>query len=298
VAKKHREVSQLMFARYTIDAITNGVHAATWTSPPFQELFDRHIPGWREDNFSLRYALSIPKPEVWEAHLQAKKRLLEYVNRQSNLGMDVDMFTLGFARRAATYKRTDLLFQDIERLKHTVTKVGPMQLVFAGKAHPQDQGGKELIKRIVHAKDALKTQIKIAYLENYDMAVGQLITAGVDVWLNTPQPPLEASGTSGMKAALNGVPSLSVLDGWWIEGRLEGLTGWAIGEDGQAPPDTHESARAAAALYDKLERTVAPLYYRNRDRFIDVMRHAIAINGSFFNTQRMVQQYIAKAYLR
>jgi starch phosphorylase len=299
VAKRHGEVSQLMFAQYKIDAITNGVHAATWTSQPLQALFDRYITGWREDNFSLRYALSIPTQELWGAHLQAKKRLMEYVNRETNLGMDVDDFTLGFARRAATYKRADLLLQDIERLKRIVAKTGPLQVVYAGKAHPQDQGGKELIKRIVQAKDALKPYLKVAYLENYDMDLGALITAGVDVWLNTPQPPLEASGTSGMKAALNGVPSLSTLDGWWIEGHIEGVTGWSIGKAAQEESQAEDrSPSDAASLYDKLERVIIPLFYRNREGFIEIMRHAIALNGSFFNTQRMIQQYVVNAYFR
>ena len=218
VAKKHGEVSRHMFAHYAIDAITNGVHAATWTSQPFQALFDRHIPGWREDNFSLRYALSIPDHDVWDAHLTAKRQMIQDVNRATNAGMDVDVLTLGCARRATAYKRMDLLFQDIERLQQLAAHAGGLQVIYAGKAHPQDQPGKEMIKHIYAVQDTLKDNVKIAYLANYDMALGALLTAGVDVWLNTPQPPLEASGTSGMKAALNGVPSLSVLDGWWLEG--------------------------------------------------------------------------------
>ncbi len=294
VAKKHAEVSRHMFAEYQIDAITNGVHAATWASPPLQALFDRHIPGWREDNFNLRYALSIPPMEVWEAHAHARRQLVQYVNRETNAGMDVDVFTIGFARRAATYKRADLLFHDAERLRAMAAKVSPLQIVYAGKAHPQDADGKELIKRICHARDALKRDIKIVYLENYDMELGRLLTAGADLWLNTPQPPMEASGTSGMKAALNGVPSLSVLDGWWIEGWIEGVTGWAI--DSEAAGAGDRTPRDAASLYDKLETVVMPMFYGERTRFLDVMRHAIALNGSFFNTQRMVQQYVLKAY--
>ncbi|MBS3920261.1 MAG: alpha-glucan family phosphorylase [Deltaproteobacteria bacterium] len=292
VAKKHGEVSRLMFAEYIIDAITNGVHAATWVSEPFQELYDRHIPGWKQDNFSLRYALSIPKKEVWDVHNRAKKRLIQYVNHQTNIGMDVDLLTIGFARRAATYKRVDLLFTDIERLSEISSKVGFLQVIYAGKAHPQDQGGKELIKRIFQVKELLKKDIKIAYLENYDMEFGKMIVSGVDIWLNTPQPPLEASGTSGMKAALNGVPSLSVLDGWWIEGHIEGITGWSIGEGG---PDR---SKDAISLYEKLEQVVLPMFYQDRDRFIDVMLHCIALNGSFFNTHRMMQQYVLNAYFR
>jgi starch phosphorylase len=296
VAKKHGEVSRLMFAGYTIEAITNGVHAATWAAAPLQQLYDRYIPGWRQDNFSLRYALSIPQQEVWEAHLQAKKGLLLFVNHATNVGMNAEVFTLGFARRATTYKRSDLLFQDIERLKNIAAQAGAVQVIYAGKAHPHDQGGKDLIQRIFQAKEALKAHVKIAYLENYNMELGKMLTAGVDVWLNTPQPPLEASGTSGMKAALNGVPSLSILDGWWIEGHIEGVTGWSIGEKGLGMGENTNHARDAAALYDKLEQVILPLFYRDRERFIDVMVHAIALNGSFFNTQRMVQEYVLRAY--
>jgi starch phosphorylase len=296
VAKKHGEVARHMFAHYAIDAITNGVHAATWTSAPFQTLFDRHIPGWREDNFSLRYALSIPNHEVWDAHLSAKRQMLEDVNRTTHAGMDVDVLTLGFARRATAYKRMDLLFQDVERLKNLATHTGGLQVIYAGKAHPQDHQGKELIQHIYEVKDLLKNDIKIAYLANYDLALGALLTAGVDVWLNTPQPPLEASGTSGMKAALNGVPSLSVLDGWWIEGCIEGVTGWAIGPNHRGLAADDDRAQDAAALYDKLEQVVMPLFYGDQQGFLNVMRHAIALNGSFFNTQRMLQQYVVKAY--
>jgi starch phosphorylase len=299
VAKKHGEVSRHMFAQYRIDAITNGVHAATWAAPSFQKLFDQHIPDWRADNFSLRYALSIPPQEVWDAHVQAKRQLIEYVNHETNAGMDTTVLTLGFARRAATYKRADLLFHDIERLKAIASKTGKFQVVYAGKAHPHDSEGKELIKRIFQAKELLRDHVKIAYLANYDLEVGRLLTAGVDIWLNTPQPPLEASGTSGMKAALNGVPSFSVLDGWWIEGCIEGVTGWAIGE-GCDPANTggDRSACDAASLYEKLDQVVIPLFYRDRNRFIDIMRHAIALNGSFFNTHRMILQYVVKAFFR
>lgn len=296
VAKKHGEVSRHMFTAYTIDSITNGVHAGTWVSEPFQELFDKHIPGWREDNFSFRYALSVPRQEVWNAHMAAKRELMDQVNRETNTGMDVDILTLGFARRAATYKRADLLLSNPDRLRAIARNIGPLQIVYAGKAHPRDEEGKKIIRRIHESRASLRDAIRIAYLSNYDMTVGRLITAGVDVWLNTPQPPMEASGTSGMKAALNGVPSLSVLDGWWIEGCIEGTTGWAIGQDGRGPQSAADSAADAASLYDKLEQTIAPMFYKDRDRFINVMLHAIALNGSFFNTQRMVQQYVLKAY--
>ena len=294
VAKKHGQVAQQMFARYVIDAITNGVHGATWASDACAVLFDRYIPGWRQDNYSLRSALSIPKEQIWQAHQAAKRELLRYVNRETNAGMDGEVFTLGFARRATAYKRPELLFADVERLKRIAAGAGKIQIVYAGKAHPNDREGKEIIRRIFEYARSLHSEIPVAFLEHYDMEIARLMVAGVDVWLNTPQPPMEASGTSGMKAALNGVPSLSVLDGWWIEGCIEGVTGWAIGElhrDENAP-----RLNDAALLYDQLERTILPLYYGERDRYIDVMRHCIALNGSFFNTHRMIQQYVVKAY--
>ena len=295
VAKKHGQVSRLMFAGYHIDAITNGVHAATWTSPAFQSLYDCHIPDWRQDNFSLRHAESISRNEIWDAHIGAKSVLLDYVRKECALAMEADVFTVGFARRATAYKRADLVLSDVERLKKIANEYGGLQFIYAGKAHPSDSEGKQLIRRIFELKRVLKDQIAIAFLPNYDVELAKLITAGVDLWLNTPQPPLEASGTSGMKAALNGIPSLSVLDGWWLEGLVDGVTGWAIGDE----KSTEEVSRSrdAACLYEKLEGTIVPMFYHERERFIDIMRHAIAINGSHFNTQRMLQQYVSNAYL-
>ncbi len=298
VAKKHGEVSRRMFSGFSIDSITNGVHAATWTSAPFQELFDHHIPGWKQDNFSLRYAIGIPKTEVMEAHRQSKEELIRYVNHKTGTGLEADQLTIGLARRATAYKRLDLFFSDIARLKRITKDVGPLQVVCAGKAHPRDQGGKEIIKKIFQLKELLKKDIRIVYLENYDMKLAKLLTSGVDLWLNTPQPPLEASGTSGMKAALNGVPSLSILDGWWIEGHIENVTGWSIGERGKGNPESADWAKDAAALYQKLEHVIVPMYYHRQDQYTDVMRHAVALNGSFFNTQRMIQQYVVNAYFR
>ncbi len=297
VAKKHAEVSRLMFAPYKIDAITNGVHAATWVSGPMGKVFDQHISGWQADNFSLRFAHSISRGEIWTAHSEAKRQLLEYVKAKTGTVLDENVLTIGFARRATAYKRANLIFHDTERLKAICRNVGKLQLIFSGKAHANDPDGKSQIQQILQTRDLLKNDVPIVYLTDYDMNVAKLMTAGVDVWLNTPQPPLEASGTSGMKAALNGVPSLSVLDGWWIEGCIEGETGWSIGERHENGNGNGErSAKDAAALYDKLEHEVLPLFYTNRDGFTDVMRHAISLNGSFFNTQRMIQQYVVKAY--
>ena len=298
VAKRHEEVSQEMFPGYAIDSITNGVHSATWTCESFKALYDRHIPGWMKDPFSLRHAISIPKQEIWHAHLEAKARLIEEVNRRTPLSFHNDVLTLGFARRATPYKRADLIFFDPDRLADIAKTVGPLQLVFGGKAHPRDGGGKDMIRRVVHFARQLKNDVAIAYLENYDIALAKLITSGVDLWLNTPLRPLEASGTSGMKAAHNGIPHFSVLDGWWIEGHIEGVTGWSIGPAtvDQSKPEAmiHEDAKE---LYQKLRTVIAPMYYQDRDQWIDVMRQSIAFNASFFNTHRMVQQYAANAYL-
>ena len=300
VAKQHGETSRQMFPEARIEAITNGVHAGTWTSPAFQQLFDRYIPSWREDNYSLRSALGLPAEEVWAAHLIAKHDLLEMVREKTGLQFDPEAFTIGFARRATGYKRADLILADLDRLRQIVKNAGSFQIIYAGKAHPNDGGGKDIIRRIFQAKRALRRTVPVVFLDDYNLELGGKMTSGVDLWLNTPQFPLEASGTSGMKAALNGVPSLSILDGWWVEGHIEGVTGWCIGESrrsaaGSAPTD---NAAEAESLYNQLEGVILPMYYNDRAKFLAVMQHAIAINGSFFNTQRMVQQYITDAYLR
>ncbi len=296
VARRHGEVSRLMFAGYKIHAITNGVHAGRWVSRPFASLLDKYIPEWREDNFTLRSALMIPREEVWAAHIEAKTAFLEFVNEETGTEMDPNVLTLGFARRATAYKRGGLLISDLSRLKSIAKSVGPIQIVYAGKAHPRDKQGKDIIREVFKAREALGDAVRVAYVPNYNMAAGALMTAGVDVWVNTPQPPLEASGTSGMKSALNGVPSLSILDGWWIEGHLEGITGWSIGTLVEADQHEADNAADAKSLYDKLERAVVPAYYHERNNWVDIMRHAIALNGSFFNTQRMVQEYVVDAY--
>jgi starch phosphorylase len=296
VAKKHGEVSRHMFAQYKIDSITNGVHAYTWAAPSLREMFDRHIPSWRVDNASLRYALGIQKLEVWDAHRRAKQALLGYVKQHTGVGMDLNTFTVGFARRATAYKRADLLFWNMESLAAIQDKGLEFQVIYGGKAHPQDQMGKDVIRKIFEVKDKLKDKIKIVYLEEYDMALAKLMTAGVDVWLNTPLAPMEASGTSGMKAAVNGVPSFSVLDGWWIEGWIEGVTGWSIGDSQTVAETDDDRASDAQSLYDKLENAILPMFYSDRDHYIEIMRHAIALNASFFNTERMVDQYVRKAY--
>jgi starch phosphorylase len=293
VAKRHGEISREMFPGYTIDWITNGIHSSTWVGAAFHRLYSKYIPGWRNDPFSLRYALSIPDREIWDAHQESKKRLIDLVNATTGVRMDQDVFTVCFARRSTAYKRTDLVFRDIARLTRIAREAGRFQIVFAGKAHPRDREGKEIIKRVIAIAGSIRGTVPAAYLANYDIGQAKVLTAGADLWLNTPRKPMEASGTSGMKAAVNGVPCLSVLDGWWIEGCMEGLTGWAIGS---AEEKVSDDDRDAGSLYDKLEKTIIPLYYGKREQWIGIMRHAIALNGSFFNAHRMVQQYLLNAY--
>ena len=294
VAMRHGEISHDMYPNYPIHAITNGVHALTWTSSPFRELYDRHIPEWRYDNQYFRYLLHTSVEEIQQAHKRTKGALLNELRATTGIQLDEAAMTIGFARRAATYKRADFLFSNLDRLKRIARSVGPLQIVYGGKAHPRDEGGKALIRRIFDVARALNDQsIRVVYVPNYDWRWGQLITSGVDLWLNTPQRPYEASGTSGMKAALNGVPSLSVPDGWWIEGHLEGETGWDIGHTEGISEDP---ASEQASLYEKLESIIVPMFYGQPRAYAQVMRSTIAVNASFFNTQRMLSQYLRNAY--
>lgn len=294
VALRHREVSSGMFPGYEIHQITNGVHSRTWTSAPFTALFDRCISGWRNDPFMLHNAGALAPEDIWDAHQRAKSELLEAVLSRTGRRLRNDVLTIAFARRATAYKRAELLLWDLERLR-AIARKRPLQVVFAGKAHPRDEPGKRSIAAVHAAARVLGEDLPIVYLEGYDLALALRLVAGADLWLNTPLRPLEASGTSGMKAAHNGVPSLSVLDGWWREGHIEGVTGWSIGA---AEPDAGESANMADAddLYRKLEQTIAPLFYEQRGAWVRVMQQSIALNASFFNTHRMVRQYVQHAY--
>jgi len=294
VSMRHEEVSRRIFSSYQIASVTNGVHAATWTSPPFCRIYDRYMPQWRRDNLYLKHAVRLPLDEIWQAHIEAKRGLLAEVERRTGVRLDPAVMTLGFARRATGYKRTDLLFYNLERLKRIAKQAGPLQFIYAGKAHPRDEGGKALIQRVFEAARAVKDIIPVVYLEEYDMELARHVCAGADLWLNTPQKPHEASGTSGMKAALNGVPTLSILDGWWIEGHVEGVTGWSIGDGWQSEASLDSEI---TSLYDKLEYMIVPMFYKRPGEFASVMRSAIALNGSYFNAQRMLVQYLQNAYL-
>jgi glycogen phosphorylase len=292
VSMRHGEVARTMFPGFQIGAITNGVHAGQWTSPAFSDLFDRRLPDWRRNNFALRQAIGIPLGEIAAAHETAKRELFARIDHATGKRLVPERFTIGCARRSTAYKRNDLILRDHKRIALMAQRFGGLQLVFAGKAHPRDDDGKAQIARIIAAARELGGVVDIVFVEGYDMAWGGALTAGVDLWLNTPRPPLEASGTSGMKAALNGVPSLSVVDGWWVEGAIEGVTGWSI--------DAHtgdDDGWAAYELYAQLERNILPLYAERRHAYHAVMRGAIAFNGSHFNAQRMLAEYAIEAYV-
>jgi starch phosphorylase len=290
VAMQHAKVSRDMFPQFPIESITNGVHAPTWVSQPVQSMLDTHIPAWRRDNLYLRNAIDLPEAAFVSAHARAKKELFAEVASRTGLVLNPNVLTLGFARRVATYKRAGLMFTDPERLVKIAAAAGGLQILYAGKAHPQDEPGKALIRQVIERSATLSNDVlRIVYLQNYAWDLGALLTSGVDVWVNTPRRPYEASGTSGMKAALNGVPSLSILDGWWIEGCIEGVTGWAI-EDGATDADE------ATSMYEKLEKAVVPLYLQAPEKWARLMRTTLAFNGSYFNTNRMVKQYTRNAY--
>ena len=297
VAKRHRDVSNELFPGYEIHSITNGIHSYTWTCESFRTLYDKYLPGWANEPELLVRVGGIPDEEIWHAHMEAKRVLIDYVNKVTNIGMDYDTLTLGFARRATGYKRANLLFSDLEKLRK-INKSGKMQIVFAGKAHPKDESGKRLIQEIFCYIEKLKDQIKIVYLEGYDMGVATKLIPGVDVWLNTPLRPLEASGTSGMKAAHNGVINFSVLDGWWVEGWVEGVTGWAIGPYPDEWLSTEEAKnRELDDLYNKLEYVIIPMFYQKIDDWIKMMENSIGKIAYYFNSHRMMRRYVTEAYL-
>jgi starch phosphorylase len=293
VGKAHAETSSSMYPGYRVHAVSNGVYPGRWTHPSFQALFDSHIRDWRHEPSLLLRADQIDADEIWEAHHKARQDLIDKVLERTGVRLDPERPLIGFSRRMTAYKRPDLLFQNLERLR-AIAKVHPFQIVLAGKAHPLDTPGKRLIEDLHRWLGELAGDIPSAFLPNYDMQLGLHMVSGSDIWLNTPLRPLEASGTSGMKAAFNGVPSLSVLDGWWMEGGIEGVTGWSIGS--RAAPDANDGD--SESLYDKLEHTVLPLYYRDRDGWIAVMKNTIAKNGSMFNSFRMMRRYASEAYIR
>lgn len=285
VSVQHRKTSRYMFKGFGLESITNGVDSDLWTSESFADLYDLYIPRWREKNNLLKKAKNITLLEIEKAHSTEKHKLVEFINKEFNLHFKDNVFTIVFARRFAPYKRPSLIFSDIEKLFDINKNIGALQIVFAGKAHPRDVTGKALIEEVNTLGKQIGEKISFVFLENYNIEIAKKLVAGADLWLNNPIPPLEASGTSGMKAAHNGVPQLSTLDGWWPEGYYKNKTGWVISE--------HENKHD---LYEILAQEIIPLYYGNRNKYSEFRRYAISINAAKFNTQRMLKDYIKKAY--
>ncbi len=297
VAKKHGQVSQALFPGFEIHAITNGIHPFTWATPYLMPLYDKYLPGWANEPELLVRVDIIPDQEIHDAHAGAKAYLFQYIEETTGTKLDPEILTIGFARRATAYKRANMIFTDPERLLKIGN--GKLQLIFGGKAHPQDDQGKLTIQGIRRQAKFFGDKLKIVYLPNYNMDVASRLIPGVDVWLNNPLRPLEASGTSGMKAALNGVPNFSVLDGWWIEGHIEGVTGWSIGPPStETTTDVNHSDEDVKDLYKKLEKTIIPLYYNDRAGWTKVMKNAIGKNAYYFNTHVMMRRYVTEAYLQ
>ena len=331
VSLEHGEVSRKMFQilwperpvnDVPIQSVTNGVHVPTWVAKEMDVLYRKYLGSdWRErcdDPILWEGIEAVPDEQLWEARQFLKRKLLIFIRQRARIGwMDGTMepiqvlasgallephsLTLGFARRFATYKRATLLFSDLDRLKKILLNSWrPVQIIFAGKSHPADQAGRELIHRIYQFAKAHHLGGHIAFVEDYDMHVAKFLVQGVDVWLNNPRPPLEASGTSGQKAALNGVPNLSVLDGWWKEG-YDGSNGWAVPLPEEPLGDGAQDHKDMAGLYALLENEVIPLYY---DRGIDgvphgwcsIVKNAIRTAAPRFSARRMLKEYMGRGY--
>lgn len=281
VAKTHQKFLNEVFPKYKISSITNGVNSLFWTSPEFKKLYNEFIPGWKNNPSLLKKAQKITDKKIWSAHQKAKKRLLEYIKLEENIQWDENILTICFARRFTQYKQPLLLFSDIDRLLEILKNEGNIQIILAGKAHFRDTNGQDSIKRLYGFKKKYP-QLNIIFLKNYNLDLAQLLVAGSDLWLNNPQIPQEACGTSGMKAAHNGVPQLSTLDGWWPEAYKKNKTGWAIDN--------------ANDLYEILKKEILPLYYKDSEKWKKMMKSVISLNASYFNSDRTLDQYIKEAY--
>ena len=288
VSKLHGKVAQDQFPDFDIDYITNGVYHPHWIGDSFAELFDDYFKNWKIDPNLLLNVDNIDNEKIISAHKQQKDELINYANLFTENKLSSDVLTIGFARRAAEYKRAGLIFSNIEKLIEIGS--GKIQMIFSGKAHPNDIKGKQIIKEVVNNANQLVDEVNIVFLENYNMHLGRLITSGVDLWLNTPIRPNEASGTSGMKAALNGVPNFSVIDGWWAEGCKDNENGWAIGS-----PDSCNDIADAESLYFKLENQIINTFYNDKEKWIQFMKNSIK-TGVDFTAHRMVNDYKDKFY--
>ncbi|HJZ05657.1 hypothetical protein A2634_05270 [Candidatus Amesbacteria bacterium RIFCSPHIGHO2_01_FULL_48_32] len=299
VSRKHQVVSEQVFPGYKFGYVTNGVHHRSWTHNYLQDLYNQVIPGWLENPETLADAPAlVPDDLLWNAHIECKKKLITYVNRHLTTALlvagdylfDENTLTISLARRPVAYKRPLLLYHDIERFVRI--GAGRIQVIQCGKSHPDDDVSQGFVRQIVDLSKRFKEVLKIVFLENYSPKIARLLVNGSDVWLNTPKRGLEASGTSGMKAAMNGVINLSIPDGWWIEAvEIDRLAGFSIGTAGE----TNDDSTDADIVYEKLEMEIIPMYYENRGEWIGRMKRAIAL-GAYFNTHRVVKEYRQKVW--
>ena len=295
VAQRHSEISGKMFSSYKIDYVTNGINSNYWVSNENKKIFNTYIKDWQNRPDALRNSHLIPDRDLIKSHSISKQNLIDYVKKHTHHELRKDVFTIGFARRVDGYKRSNLIFKDIDRLRYIAKRHGGLQLIFSGKAYFNYGPAEEVIKNIYALSKEDFKYLKVVYLEDYSIEISKLMTAGVDCWLNNPIKPLEASGTSGMKAALNGVPNFSTIDGWWVEGCIEGVTGWSIGEDYNVNSQTDEQYELDN-MYHKLDSEILKIYQTNLSKWLKIKKNAIALNANYFNTHRMMSEYINKAY--
>jgi starch phosphorylase len=301
VSRKHKFVSEHIFEGYKLKYVTNGIHHVKWASPHHKMLYTKYIQGWEEDPDLLRGASCIPDGDFVQAHILCKETLIEMINSETDSSFVTADFTIAMAKRITHYKRNNLILSNPDKLIDIAEKKGGIQIVFAGKTHPADTDGLAMIKSIHDTSKYISSKtkkIKIAFLENYNIHKANIMLSGADLWLNNPTRPLEASGTSGMKASLNGVPNFSVLDGWWLEACMEGINGWGIGPrpawtDLSYSDDTHD----LNDIYGKLEFNILDLYYKNYSDYIKIMKMAVSSIAPHFNTHRMVSEYVTDLYL-
>jgi starch phosphorylase len=294
VSKRNQQKLQKMYPNQKIETITNGINVARWVSLEMKKLFDKYIDFWKKHPVNLEAVNLIPDAEILSARASAKKRLEKELKKTCNEKFDSNIFTIGFARRFVTYKRADFIFRDPKKLNEIAEKYEGIQIVFSGKAPKDQPEGRDLLKKILQYKNSseLSKKIKIFFLPNYNIKLAKILIPGVDLWLNNPIIPLEASGTSGMKGALNGVPHLSTLDGWWKEGAQESVTGWTIGKGKEGIEYEKEDLKS---LYHKLEE-ICDIFYNYPEEWLDIQKNTISINGKYFNTNRMLGEYIRNAY--
>jgi starch phosphorylase len=288
--------------RDDIAYVTNGVYHRRWVHGEMKKVFDQRIPGWEESPSLFVGALGIPSEEIARGHAAVKRALVSYVNERTGLGFNENAITICVAKRIVAYKRNGMILSDPSRLTRIASDKGDVQVIVAGKAHPKDLGAKGMLADILRKASQLNgssQKVKVAILENYDIEMAKLLVAGSDVWLNNPRRPLEACGTSGMKAAINGVLNLSVYDGWWLEGGIEGVNGWGIGRR-PAWADLGESQEGEEEndLYSKLSGSVLPTYYNDHERWLEMAKASIATVGALFNSYRMVEDYVTRVYSR